>query len=300
MARARNIKPALFDNDELAENDPLGRLLFIGMWTIADFKGDFVWREKRIKAKLLPYDNCDIKKLAINLDKSGFIRFYSDGDEVYCNVTTFNDHQNPHKNEKLKGSDIPAYSEDMRQAVDLKGLTINHDKSGLEQEYSHSDRADSLILNPDSLSLNPDSLSLNPETLNPESPSAQSASPSVDNVIFDYWLLVMKKPSNTIFNQKRKSAVKARLKEGYTEDQIKDAIDGCSKTPHNMGQNDQSKKFDDLELICRNGCNVDRFIGNLQRVIPVDNKPDYSNVINQANLSQESQGNNQLTIEADF
>ena len=30
---ARNIKPAFFDNDELAENDPLGRLLFIGLWT---------------------------------------------------------------------------------------------------------------------------------------------------------------------------------------------------------------------------------------------------------------------------
>ena len=293
MARARNIKPALFDNDELAENDPLGRLLFIGMWTIADFKGDFVWREKRIKAKLLPYDNCDIKKLAINLDKSGFIRFYSDGDEVYCSVVNFSAHQNPHKNERDKGSEIPAYQESMRQAVDLKGLTINLDKSRLKRNDSTSDRADSLILIPDSLSLNP-------ETFNPESPAAQSASPSVDSVIFDYWLLVMKKPSNTIFNQKRKAAVKARLKEGYSEGQIKDAIDGCSKTPHNMGQNDQNKKFDDLELICRNGCNVDRFIGNLQRVIPVDNKPDYSNVINQANQSQELQGDNQLTIEADF
>lgn len=293
MARARNIKPALFDNDELAENDPLGRLLFIGMWTIADFKGDFVWREKRIKAKLLPYDNCDIKKLAINLDQSGFIRFYSDGDEIYCNVTTFTDHQNPHKNERVKGSDIPSFTEDMRQAVDLKRLTINRDKSGLEPECSHSDRADSLILIPDSLILNPN-------TLTPKSPSAQSASPSVDSVIFDYWILVMKKPSNTIFNQKRKSAVKARLKEGYSEDQIKDAIDGCSKTPHNMGQNDQNKKFDDLELICRNGCNVDRFIGNLQLVIPVDNKPDYSNVINQANQSQEMPTNDLLTLEPDF
>jgi len=293
MARARNIKPSLFDNDELAENDPLGRLLFIGMWTIADFKGDFVWREKRIKAKLLPYDNCDIKKLAINLDQSGFIRFYSDGDEIYCTVLTFTDHQNPHKNERLKGSDIPAYSEEMRQAVDLKRLTINHDKSGLEPEHSTSDRADSLILIPDSLILNPD-------TLNAKSPTAQSASPQVEKEVFDYWCLVMKKPSNTIFNQKRKAAVKARLKEGYSEEQIRDAIDGCSKTPHNMGQNDNNKKFDDLELICRNGCNVDRFIGNLQLVIPVDNTPDYSNVINQANQSQEIPSNNLLTLEPDF
>ncbi len=151
MARARNIKPAFFDNDELAENAPIGRLLFIGLWTLADYQGNLEWREKRIKAKVLPYDNCDIKKLAINLDKSGFIRFYSDGDEIYCNIVNFTKHQNPHKNERDKGSTIPEFSEDMRQAVDLKGLTINRDKSGLIPEGSHSDRADSLNLIPDSL-----------------------------------------------------------------------------------------------------------------------------------------------------
>ena len=158
MARARNIKPALFTNDTLAENDALGRLLFIGLWTIADFKGDVEWRPKRVKAQVLPYDDCDIEKLAINLDKSGFIRFYSDGVNNYLRVVNFSVHQNPHKNERLKGSDIPAYSESMRQAIDLQGLTINLDKSGLKRNDSASDRALSLIPYPDSLILNPDTL----------------------------------------------------------------------------------------------------------------------------------------------
>ena len=60
MARARNIKPAFFTNDDLAEIEPLGRLLFIGLWTICDYKGDLEWRQKRVKAQILPYDNCDI------------------------------------------------------------------------------------------------------------------------------------------------------------------------------------------------------------------------------------------------
>ena len=85
MARARNIKPAFFSNDLLAEIDPVGRLLFIGLWTIADFKGDIEWREKKIKAQVLPYDNCDVKNIAINLDNLGFIRFYSDSDTTYIN-----------------------------------------------------------------------------------------------------------------------------------------------------------------------------------------------------------------------
>jgi hypothetical protein len=153
MARARNIKPAFFTNEQLSDSCPLGRLLFIGLWTLADYKGDLEWKEKTIKIQILPWDNCDINSLAITLDKSGLVRFYSDGIKTLLHIPNFVKHQNPHKNEKEKGSDIPTYCESMRQAIDLKGLTINRDKSGLKPEYSHSDRADSLLLNP--YSLNP-------------------------------------------------------------------------------------------------------------------------------------------------
>ena len=156
MARSRNIKPAFFTNDELAEIDPLGRLLFIGLWTIADFKGELEWREKRIKAQILPYDNCDIKKIAINLDNSGFIRFYSNTNKIYLKVDNFTKHQNPHKNERIKGSDIPVYDENSRQVIDFNALTINRDKYGLNHDENGTTRADSLNLIPDSF--NPDPL----------------------------------------------------------------------------------------------------------------------------------------------
>lgn len=152
MARARNIKPSFFTNDELAENNcPLGRLLFAGLWCQADYKGDVEWRPSRLKVLILPYDECDIKRLAINLDKSRFISFYSDGDKIYLHIDNFEKHQNPHPNEKKKGSGIPAFSEKMRQLVDVSGLTINHDKSRQVSDESESDRADSLIPHPDSL-----------------------------------------------------------------------------------------------------------------------------------------------------
>jgi hypothetical protein len=112
MPRARNIKPSFFTNDALSEIEPLGRLLFIGLWTLADFKGDLEWRPRKIKAQILPYDNCDVEALAINLDKSGFIRFYSVQDlqdEKYIHIPGFCIHQNPHKNEKAKGSSVPPY-----------------------------------------------------------------------------------------------------------------------------------------------------------------------------------------------
>lgn len=156
MARARNIKPSFFINEQLADNCPLGRLLFIGMWTMADYKGEFEWKERTLKIQTLPWDDCSLKELAINLDKSGLIRFYSDGSRVLVNIPNFERHQNPHPNEKKKGSDVPAYTEAMRQVIDLPMLTINRDKSRQAPEGSSSDPADSCSLNPESPSLNPE------------------------------------------------------------------------------------------------------------------------------------------------
>ena len=255
MARGRNIKPAFFDNDLLADNEPLGRLLFIGMWTIADFKGCFEWREKRIKAKLLPFDNCNVKKLAINLDNSGFIRFYSDGEKTYCEIKNFVKHQNPHKNERDKGSDIPEFNKTMRQAIDLKGLTINPDKNRLNPEDSTSDRAESPILIPESLSLNPDSLNHKPETLKTKSSELNDSI----NKIFDYWKVTMNKNNSAKLTSARMTKIKARLNDGYTVDQIKEAISGCARSEFHMGKNDNGKKYNDIELICRDGKNIEQF-----------------------------------------
>jgi hypothetical protein len=152
MARARNIKPAFFADDELAELEPICRLFFVGLWTIADFKGDLEWRPKRIKAQILPYDNADIEQLAINLDKSRFVTFYSVSGKTYLRINNFAKHQNPHPNEKKKGSEIPEYEEEHRQAIDSKEVAIDHDKSRLKRNDSTSDRADSLLLIPDSCS----------------------------------------------------------------------------------------------------------------------------------------------------
>ena len=82
------------------------------------------------------------------------------------------------------------------------------------------------------------------------------------NEIFNHWKAVMQKSDASRLTKERLAKVNARLKDGYTVDQIKMAIDGCSMTPHNMGQNDIGKRYDDLELICRTGANLERFANN--------------------------------------
>lgn len=98
--RSRNIKPAFFLNDLLAECDPLARVLFIGLWCFADREGRFEWRPRKIKAAILPYDNgADIENLLSELENRGFIECYMVEDQKYGWIPKFPYHQKPHRNE---------------------------------------------------------------------------------------------------------------------------------------------------------------------------------------------------------
>lgn len=87
-------------------------------------------------------------------------------------------------------------------------------------------------------------------------------------IIYNHWLETMHKPpASTKLTPKRKKAVTARLKDGYTVDQIKQAIDGCARDPFHMGDNTSSKRYNDLELICRSGEKLESFLeGPVQQV----------------------------------
>lgn len=77
--------------------------------------------------------------------------------------------------------------------------------------------------------------------------------------LFNFWVQTMGKASTTKLDSKRSTAIKKRLSDGYSVDYIKTAIVNCSKTPHNMGHNDRGQPFNDIELICRNASNLERF-----------------------------------------
>lgn len=106
MARSRNIKPGFFANDALAECEPLARLLFAGLWTICDREGRAEDRPKRIRAELLPYDDCDVDALLTQLATHGFLVRYAAAGGKYLQVVNFTKHQDPHYKEKA--SEIPA------------------------------------------------------------------------------------------------------------------------------------------------------------------------------------------------
>ena len=77
--------------------------------------------------------------------------------------------------------------------------------------------------------------------------------------VFAYWQEVMHHPRAKL-DRKRRQKIRDRLADGYSTDDLMQAIDGCKRSPHHMGDNDRATVYDDIELICRDAPHVDKFI----------------------------------------
>lgn len=105
MARARNIKPGIMENEALADLQFSARLLFIYLWMLADREGRLEDRPRRIKAQAFPYDELDVDRLLGALHDAGFIKRYTAGQVKAIQVLNFAKHQTPHIREQA--SSIP-------------------------------------------------------------------------------------------------------------------------------------------------------------------------------------------------
>lgn len=88
--------------------------------------------------------------------------------------------------------------------------------------------------------------------------SSSSKSPTPVQVVFGYWQDQLNHPQAKL-SPKRSKAIKGRLKDGFSVDDLKAAIRGIKSSPHNMGRNDTGQVYDDIELICRDPEHVERF-----------------------------------------
>jgi hypothetical protein len=106
--RARNIKPGFFKNELLAELPFEARLLFVGLWCLADREGRLEDRTKRIEAEIFPYEKIDVEKYmhALASTNPPFIIRYEANKNRYVQIINFSNHQNPNPHEKK--SEIPS------------------------------------------------------------------------------------------------------------------------------------------------------------------------------------------------
>lgn len=103
------IRAEFFQHEGLAECSPIARLLFIGLWTVADKEGRLEDRPRRIRAQLLPYEDCDLDDMETTLSelqRGGFIERYDMDGLALIQIVSFAKHQRPHPKEAP--SELPA------------------------------------------------------------------------------------------------------------------------------------------------------------------------------------------------
>lgn len=129
-----------------------------------------------------------------------------------------------------------------------KPITINHKPITKDQETMPTDVGSDQVI----------------EQTDQGDQSAKPDNSAID--IFHYWCDSMRKNRMTSkMTPKRMKAIKDRLKQGYTVDDIKLAIYNCSQDPWSMGNNDRQKPFNDIELICRSGEKLESYLDAVQQ-----------------------------------
>lgn len=126
-------------NEDIIELPYEARLLFIGLWILADREGRLENRPKKIKMSLFPADEINVAEQLENISKFGFIELYNaDGTDV-IQIVNFVKHQNPHGLEK--DSDLPnkdgVYSVHNRNPKNktIVGKPIHVNKADLKHFY---------------------------------------------------------------------------------------------------------------------------------------------------------------------
>ena len=192
MPRARNIKPAFFKNEDLVELPFETRLLFIGLWTLADREGKLEDRPKRIKMEVFPADNVDVDRGLNDLAATGLIVRYRVNDQNLLLIPKFAEHQNPHRNET--DSVLPDPTCDQGQKQDAPRT---------------------------------EALGLNPDSLNPESIENNRSSASPPDRFADFWQCYPKKVKKQDARKKWKARkLDARADEIIADVQKRQAKDG--------------------------------------------------------------------------
>src|SRR5215471_511983 len=326
MARTRFIKPGFFMNEELAELPCEARLLFIGLWTIADRAGRLEDRPRKIKAAVFPYEDLDVDTLLGLLAGKRFVKRYRLKGLGYIEISNFVKHQKPHPKEPPSQVPEPEVEDEEGSLEDggrptpegdplgVEDVVLIPEKTGLSMEKtgrsienngpghgntgaSHDiqePRSGETRTGPEmeragqdldlaGLEINRPSRALPALTKDRRiesgerkysegkggpkgkggpghgigrAPAAQQQSDV--EAVFNYW----KDRTGHLeakLTREREMKIRGRLEEGYTVEQLQEAIEGCRGSPFHQGDNERGHRYDDITLICRSGSKVEQF-----------------------------------------
>lgn len=234
MARIRSLKPEMWQSETFGTVSIEAQAMFIGLITQADDHGRLQGSAARMRALIWPYktdlDTAWVDGLLDELQSAELVLRYEHDEKQYLALPGWADHQ---KVDRPSESRFPA-----PHGPDSRAFT--------------NPRESSRALAPDQGSRIKDQGSGSKRA----SPSVEPGLDAVARELFAYWQEQCGHP-NAKPTKDRLRKVVARLREGYTAEQIRCGIDGAARAAY-VGDN--GKVYDDLELICRNGSKLESFI----------------------------------------
>lgn len=264
MARIRTIKPEFWSSEQIVSCCIRARLLFIGMWSFADDNGVLPKSHPRLKMQIFPGDECsiaDLCKLTFELESAGLILDYCVGKEKFWLIIGFKKHQKIEK---------PTYRFPLPNYMDASPIAsrlVGEDSSNINVGVETSSTIDTELLT-DKLQINQPGngmegsvMDINISKVAEETlPVSSHETADIISQVFNYWRVVLKHSKAKLDATRRKKII-AAIKLGFSFEELKQAIDGCSRSPFHMGSNDQGRKYDDINLIFRNAAKIEMFIG---------------------------------------
>jgi hypothetical protein len=234
--RGRRLDWSICKSEQVADlSDPWAKLLFTWLISSADNCGRTEGEPYQVAGMIFPLEMekgtitvAKVEKWLGDLASKALIIWYKSGRLKYVQLPKFLDHQ------KLTGnmtetSDYPSPDEasirawrDLEQAVCTPAI---HGSYGVGSEDKDKDK-DSFL--------------------------------SDARTVFAHWQERLGH-SESKFTEDRKQKILARLGEGSSVERLKQAIDGCASSKYHMGENDQGRRYDSIELIFRNAGKVDEF-----------------------------------------
>jgi hypothetical protein len=271
MAKIRTVKPELFRHEVLFEAEqesrlPL-RLAFIGLFACCDREGRFRWQPRSLKLDILPYDTVDFSQVLNALLAAGLIKKYIWQDKCYGFIPSWHSHQSINKHEpasklpdpeKCVPTDYVASSLQITMPDVHMPARATHMPTSLEVEMEvelEMEEEQEVEIDVEVES----GLGANRNIVAPA--RRDSATKAKIAAIFNHWQTVLQHP-NAVLDKKRHRLIQQALLNGYTVDQLCNAINGCAQTPHNLGENDRGQRYDGLHIILRDADQIERFIHN--------------------------------------
>lgn len=231
MSKIRTVKPEFWSSEQVVRCSTNARLLFIGLWNFCDDAGIHPASLMRLKMEVFPgdaYTSDDIKNWIDELLDANLLQSYEVENKPYWQVIGWHHQRIDRPYYKYPKPNVETT---MEQRTNSVSTTPIHPRKGKECKGINIHQV--------------------------EQAQPIPISQSVMDV-FTYWQAKLNHPKAKL-DGKRKRTIDKALKL-YSLDDLKCAINGCSKSKFHLGENDSGTKYDGLDQILRDSEHIEKFM----------------------------------------